>query len=216
MNDIRKLKDKEKGRRCFILANGPSINNYDLSGLKSEITIGINASTLLEEKFGFIQSYYVVSDKRFFDVEMKRQLATYKLSKNTIKIFRKEIIELYPSDIDNVYYVPALERDGFSFDLSRGYHYGCTTVMLAIQLAYYLGIMEIYLLGIDLVYNQDNSRFYPENEIQIDDSRSSVQIFNIVNADLALREKGGVIYNTNPNSLIRNYLHFKDLSSILK
>ncbi|ASP16270.1 DUF115 domain-containing protein [Neisseria sp. 23W00296] len=215
MYDIRKLKDRERGNRCFILANGPSINEYDLSKLKNEVTIGINASTLLSEKFDFTQSYYVVSDKRFFDVAMKKQLATYRLGKNTIKVFRKEIIDVYPNDIDNVYYVSALERDGFSFDLYHGYYYGCTTVMLAIQLASYLGIREIYLLGVDLIYNQENARFYLENEIQIDDSKSSVQIFNIVNADLAIRERGGIIYNTNPKSLIRNYLQFQDLNDLL-
>lgn len=212
---LRKLYNKEKGKRCFILANGPSVNNLDLSKLKDEVVIGMNASTLLEDKHGFFQTYYVVSDLRFFDVEFKKDLATVKLKKDTVKVFRNEIKEIYPKDIENVYYIRPLERDGFSFNLKKGFYYGCTTVMLAIQLAFYLGCDEIYLLGVDLVYKQSEARFYKEDNAQIDDSRASVQILNIVNADTVLRNEFGVkIFNCNPNSLIRNYLEYRDFNDL--
>lgn len=40
---LSKLKEKYKTeKRCFIIGNGPSINNTDLTKLKSEITFGVN------------------------------------------------------------------------------------------------------------------------------------------------------------------------------
>ena len=35
------LKDIHKGQRCFIMGNGPSLKNTDLSKLRNEITFGL-------------------------------------------------------------------------------------------------------------------------------------------------------------------------------
>ncbi len=210
---IKNLYNKELGRRCFILANGPSVKNFDLSKLKNEIVIGMNASTLLEKEFDFVQTYYTVSDTRFFDIEFKKELATTLLHPSTKKIFRKEISR-FCLDEKNTFYVSALERDGFSFNLQKGYHYGCTTVMLALQLAYYLGCKEIFLLGFDLNYSSNSPRFYQESNIQVDDSKASVQILNVANAAIALQNRGTTLYNCNPESLARNYIPYKDFNSI--
>lgn len=212
---IKQLFNIHEGKRCFILANGPSINQLNLSLLKNEISIGINASTLLEEKFDFIQTYYTVSDLRFFDIDYKRELATQKLNQNTICVFRKEIKDIPNLENRNqTFFIPALERDGFSFNLCYGYYYGGTTVMLALQLAYYLGCKEIYLLGLDLNYSSNSPRFYQENTMQIDDAKSSIQIFNISKAAVILKEKGVDVFNCNPASLARNYLPFMDFNNL--
>ena len=39
---LRRLKDKYKGERCFILGNGPSLAKTDLSLLRNEYTFGLN------------------------------------------------------------------------------------------------------------------------------------------------------------------------------
>ena len=41
-NHPRNLRNQELGKRVFILANGPSLNQIDLSLLRSEIVIGMN------------------------------------------------------------------------------------------------------------------------------------------------------------------------------
>ena len=38
----KELKDRHKGGRCFIVLNGPSINNHDLSSLKDEEVFATN------------------------------------------------------------------------------------------------------------------------------------------------------------------------------
>lgn len=212
---IRKFKNKYKDKRCFILANGPSILNHDLNKLNGEIVIGMNASTLLEDSYNFKHTFYTVSDLRFVKNPDKINYCTSLVSDETIKVFRDEVRDVYPIEYSkNSIYIQALERDGFSTNLASGYFYGCTTVMLAIQLAYYIGCNEIYLLGVDLTYSSEQPRFYSEKTIQIEDAFSSIQIKNIHNAHLFLEGNGVHIFNCNPLSMIRNYIPFNSYDSL--
>lgn len=212
---MRELKDKEAGGRAFILANGPSIKEEDLSLLQNEIVIGMNASTMLEKQFNFVSKYYVVSDIRFLNHEEKRQWATTQLHCNTIRILRHELKEYDDFGMKNrSYYVYPLARDGFSKNLNAGFYYGCTTTMLAIQLAYYLGIKTMYLLGCDLKYPSHNPRFYEENNVQVEDSFTSVQISNIVNAAKTIEHEGGKLINCSLKSFLCPYLYSKSFKEI--
>lgn len=50
------LKDSHRGERCFIVGNGPSLKNTDLSLLKNEFAIGMNRVFLASEELGFTQA----------------------------------------------------------------------------------------------------------------------------------------------------------------
>tara|TARA_Y100000004_G_scaffold188423_1_gene242510 strand:- start:866 stop:1576 length:711 start_codon:yes stop_codon:yes gene_type:complete len=52
-------KNKHKGKRCFIVATGSSLNKLDLSLLRNEITIGIN---LILRKEDFVPNYLCIAD----------------------------------------------------------------------------------------------------------------------------------------------------------
>lgn len=206
-NRVSSLRGVSKGRRAFILGNGPSINRENLSCLAGELVIGMNASTLLERRFSFVQDYYVVSDKRFLLHESKRELGTTCLNSETIRVLRRELREIDDPTLEGrTKYVRALKRDGYSRDLSAGYNFGCTTTMLAIQLASYLGCTEIYLLGVDLRYSPEQPRFYTEDEPQMEDSFTSVQIWNIANAYRVLETMGVKLFNCSQDSVLRPYV----------
>lgn len=53
------LKDTHRGQRCFIIGNGPSLKNTDLSKLKNEFTFGMNRVYLAFPEWGFSTSYLV-------------------------------------------------------------------------------------------------------------------------------------------------------------
>lgn len=214
-NNIRNIKDNEEGKRIFILANGPSINQHNLNLLKDEIVIGMNASTLLESQYDFISKYYVISDTRFIQHPEKHSLGTTRLSPETIRVLRRELEEYDDKKILNkTYYVKALKRNGFSENLSAGYFFGCTTTMLAIQLAYFLGAVDIYLLGCDLRYSPESPRFYKEESPQLEDAFTSVQIWNIVNASNLLEKQGKRIINCSPKSFLRSHIEYADFNSL--
>ena len=207
--DIRKLKNKEKGRRAFILGNGPSISNENLANLKDELTIGINGSTFLESNYGFSSQYYVVSDQRFLDHRDKIKFATSDLSQSTLRVFREGIKSPNCNDYKHrTYYIKSLGRDGFSHDLRKGFFFGCSTVNLAIQLAYYLGAKEIYLLGVDLSYTGNQLRFYDEKDPSPVDPYRGTQVHNITTADHELQKEQIGLYNCSKSSVLRPYLGF--------
>ncbi|WP_414924513.1 6-hydroxymethylpterin diphosphokinase MptE-like protein [Pseudomonas sp. IT-P291] len=216
-NSIKSLKNKEAGRRAFILANGPSIAKEDLSILKNELTIGMNASTILEANHDFYSDYYVLSDTRFIAHPEKQHLATTALHPETVRILRAELKEFDNKGLANpTYYVPALQRDGFSKNLHAGYYFGCTTTMLAIQLAYYLGVSEVYLLGCDLRYQAESPRFYAEANPQLEDSFTSIQIWNILNASNLFESEGKKLFNCSEMSFLRPYLEYVSFEQVVK
>ncbi|MED7820126.1 MULTISPECIES: 6-hydroxymethylpterin diphosphokinase MptE-like protein [unclassified Francisella] len=215
-NCVKKLKNAELGKDIYILANGPSIKREDLSLLRDKVVIGMNANPLLEEKFGFVSKYYVVSDARFINHPQKRMMATEMLSPETIRVFRYELKNYDVADLINTtYYVKAIGRNGFSFNLMKGYYFGCTTSMLAIQLAVYLGAKNIYILGMDLKYSGSEPRFYQETEVQEYDSFTSTQIMNVRNAFLLLKDKGINLFNCSYNSLLYPYLPYVEFNQTL-
>ena len=59
MSRLADLRDRENGKRCVLVANGPSLNHMDLSFLKNETVIGLNKIYLGLRQFGFYPKYYV-------------------------------------------------------------------------------------------------------------------------------------------------------------
>lgn len=209
------LRGKERGRRVFVLGNGPSLLTEDLSKLSGELVIGMNASTRLEAEYGFVQKYYCVSDARFLNHPEKRIWATSKLDANTVRVLRRDLNRFDdPIFESKTVYVPHLKRDGFSENLEIGFYYGCSTTMLAIQLAHHLGCQEIFLLGVDLRYSKESPRFYKEKSPQVEDSFTSVQVWNIANAYNVMRSKNVGLYLCSKNSFLRPYIPYRDFGDI--
>ena len=210
MRNSKQLLNREKGKRCFILANGPSLREHNLTLLKKELVIGMNASTILEKEYHYLHTYYVLSDLRFITHPLKRRFATTGLSPETVRILRSELYNYDDNNLKNItYYVKSIGRDGFSDNISKGFYFGCSTTLLAIQLAATLGCDNIYILGLDLSnYIDPKIRFYTEDIIQEYDLFISTQIFNICNAYKELHNKNIKIYHCNKKSLISPYIPF--------
>ncbi|WP_341365699.1 hypothetical protein [Yoonia sp. BS5-3] len=180
-----------------------------MSLLQDETVISMNASTLLESKFGFRSKYYVLSDARFISAPEKRAWATSDLSPNTHRVVRSDLRPIDDETLETrTTYVAPLTRDGFSLNLSRGYYFGCTTTMLALQLAWHLGAKDVYLLGCDLRYPEENPRFYAETTPQLEDAFTSVQLSNIVNAAKVFESQNRQLINCSARSFLRPYLPY--------
>lgn len=209
---IANLKDLEKGKDIFIVGGGPSLLNVDLSYLSNKVVIGMNRSVILEK--GFSSKYYVVSDKRFVENEEKFQDIEKILNTKTF-IFREGLTnDFAKEDKKRVCTTKALGRDGFSRNIARGYYHSCTTTMLAIQVAYYLGAKRIFLLGIDLNYYGSKARSYDIENSEIPDAFLSYQIKNIVNAAIILERESIELINLSEKSFLKPYLKFKSFQNI--
>ncbi|MFM5100815.1 hypothetical protein ACEUA1_03195 [Aeromonas veronii] len=207
---VKDLKNRELGKDIYIVANGHSVNDkVVIEALKGKIVVGMNATPLLSKQYGLDINYYTVSDERFLRDKEKYNIATDLLGKDTVRVFRSELIKHdAPSYIDKTYYVRSLGRDGFSFNLASGFYFGCTTTMFSIQLAAYLGAKNIYLCGVDLQYPRDKPRFYSEREPAPIDNFTCVQIKNIRDAYKKLQQKNIGLFNCSKNSLLTPYIPF--------
>jgi hypothetical protein len=159
---LRRLHNIYLGRRCFVIANGPSLAQTNLSCLASEITIGSNGLFLLCEKMGYLPTFYTVQDQLVaegFAEQLNR-------INGTTKLFPRELAYCLRPDRDTVYfdlrpdsYQRYLDkhanenfRPKFSEHLDKCAYDGCTVTYLNLQLAYYLGCRQIYLVGLDHEY----------------------------------------------------------------
>lgn len=155
---IRTLKDKFKGKRCFILGNGPSLNKCDLKLLKNEYTFGVNGIFYKTEEMGFKPTFYMVEDGHVVDDNLEKINAydpEYKFFPSLYKEKIKNTENTYFFAADLGFYRgdhPFFEKPRFSYDFSEVGYCGQSVTYLNMQLAYYLGFTEVYLIGMDFSY----------------------------------------------------------------
>lgn len=147
---IAKCKNNYEGiDRCFIVATGPSLNRQDVERLRKngEFCIGVNRIFLLESSWQ--PDIYMVTDSVFM-MEEKERINNYHVP---LKIYGDsneppdndgEIVHII-SDVSD-------EPPGFSDNAAQRIYGGGTVTYAAIQFAVYLGIKNIYLLGVDCNY----------------------------------------------------------------
>src|SRR5688572_2335525 len=56
---LKQFKDIHKGKRAFIIGNGPSLKQTDLTKLKNEITFGMNRIYIAFPEMDFETTYFV-------------------------------------------------------------------------------------------------------------------------------------------------------------
>ena len=60
---LRGLKDHYRGRRCFVMGNGPTLLKCDLNQLSGEVTIVSNAHYLIWDRLTYVPTLLTVEDK---------------------------------------------------------------------------------------------------------------------------------------------------------
>lgn len=153
------FKNCYQGEAIWLLGNGPSLNDVDLSFLKDEVTIGTNGIFLASEDFGFNVTHYVVED---FLVAEDRASAIQNLKQSQIWVgnYLDYCLSPLPQAIWlNVSpFLPRLRKvPKFSCDASRILYSGGTVSYLCMQLAYFFGAQRVNLLGFDHSYEEPSS-----------------------------------------------------------
>lgn len=146
---ILKFKNIHAGERCFIIANGPSLKHIDFSLLKNEYTIGMNRIYMMQEQNGFSPTYLAC-------IDIEAQLLQFKEDFNNLEmpVFYNWRVRNKFSRKDNQHFIRDTLTPTFSYDLAfRGFGTGRSVTYLAMQLAYYMGFTEVYLIGKDHSYN---------------------------------------------------------------
>lgn len=181
-----KYKDIHKGKRCFIIGTGPSLNQLsksEIDFLKNEIVFGANSFYKADIVDSITPNYYALFDnlywndeKHFFeDINTKYSfnppvfLTDYRSKKILDNINFREAIFLYSKKIP---------VNKINVNLGGNMYIGQNVINSSIMIAMYMGFKEIYLLGCDynsfatekpqhcyedsdeMVYNTENLAFY--------------------------------------------------------
>lgn len=157
----RIFRDCHKGRRCFVIGNGPSLATQDLSFLSNEITLVTNSFYLhpvISDRWQ--PTYYFLSDPAYFDSSIDPSVfkeITDQIRSTTFFVphFAKDLVldkGVLPAE--QTYFVvtwgefdegkPPVEPD-----LTTSIPGMQTVVQFAILVAMYMGCSQIYLLGLD-------------------------------------------------------------------
>ena len=148
---LREIRNAYRGERCFVIGNGPSLRNTDVRQLKNELTIGSNALFLLFDEMGFLPTFYTVEDR----LVAEDRVAEINRIEGTIKVFPRALSYCLPSDDETIYINFVCGYVGFpkfSAKFDWAVYWGGTVTFLNLQLAYYIGCREVYLIGMDHNY----------------------------------------------------------------
>ncbi|MDB1122429.1 6-hydroxymethylpterin diphosphokinase MptE-like protein [Vibrio algarum] len=169
---IRTFKNKFKGKRCFIVGNGPSLNKIDLTLLESEYTFGVNSIFFKTKEMGFKPTFYAVEDKHVLDDnlnEIKKFDCEYKFFPSFYRDKTSNDGNNFYLPFDVGFYReehPFFEVPRFSKDVSKVVYAGQTVTYFNLQLAFYMGFEEVYLVGMDFDYKIPDSAKISEATIE--------------------------------------------------
>lgn len=152
------------GKRCFVIGNGKTVNDLPMELLKNEVTFGANAVYLMGEKWGWLPTYHCVEDclvaeDRHAEIEfirgwLRQQGVDVTGLREPIKFYCRDQRELMGLGVNKieVNFVRAHSSDGkpwprFSMDCAQEVYWGGTVTYMSLQLAYYMGFSEVYMVG---------------------------------------------------------------------
>jgi hypothetical protein len=152
---VAALKDLHKGERAFIVGTGPSLRISDLDRLKGELTFACNKIYLAFGETEWRPTYYSVVDMVL--AEHNRDA----IGQLDLCMILGRDVRPFLRGTAGVTYVRGRRnplRDGepdpgFSDNLLLGAYGGATVIYFQLQLAYYMGIREIYLIGLDFSFS---------------------------------------------------------------
>jgi hypothetical protein len=145
------LCNRHRGERCFVVGNGPSLNDIDMKRLKGQITLGSNRCYLGYETWGFPFTYWGVYDQ--FQIEEYHLDYEAHVPAETVKFFPAEFWPVLRvaagCPVNSVW--PDPSPRSFSDDPARVYR-GFTVTYMLLQIAAIMGCDPIILIGADHRY----------------------------------------------------------------
>lgn len=146
------LKDKYKGKRGFVIGNGPSLKVDDLDALHNEVTIASNKIYMIFSETAWRPTIYTVADRILWpkinseienhfpiihipDYLDRGGLKSIRYWKSPLTFFKKKC----------------------SIDLTEGAYGGHTVTYENLQIAMHLGLNPIYMIGCDHNYKGEKN-----------------------------------------------------------
>lgn len=153
---FKSCKNMHKGKRCFIIGNGPSLLPEDLDLLKNEITFAFNRIYYIFDQTEWRPTYYMCTDREILSANYKA-IKELDLDNKLISRYARKYIgddeSVKYMMMDRVMLPKKYRMKNISLDISERFSPVPTVACSAMELAIYMGFKEIYLLGMDNNYN---------------------------------------------------------------
>lgn len=164
--NLARFRDKHKGQRCFIVGNGPSLNKMDLELMNSDFSFAVNGIFYKTDECGYRPDYYVVEDRHVVLDNVER-IKSFQPKKGGAKFFSSRYRNLlgggentYFLNFNRGFYEPTssyFEIPRFSPNACDNVYVGQSVTIVNLQLAYWMGFSEVYLIGMDFNYSIPDS-----------------------------------------------------------
>lgn len=230
LRTLCELKDKYKGKRCFVLGNGPSLTKEDVEKLRNEVTFASNRIYKMFAVTDWRPTYFGMIDE---GVAKKEDCVELSKLDCAVKFYLSEGYWAFKKISGNSCYIHSwwqrkyLKKPGFSLDLCKGIYSIATVTYVLIQIAVWMGFTEIYLLGCDNSYrverNKDGSivthnerKSYFGNQGKLETNVGSSWECNIAYeyAEKFSREHDFRIYNATRGGMLESFER-KNLDEVL-
>lgn len=141
---IRSYHNRYQGKRCFVIGNGPSLKDTDMTKLKGEYTFGMNRIYLMFPEMGFPTSFLVCVNDLVIEqtVEDMQNLAIPRFYSWRSRKWLRPAGDLHFLHTTYTGAKFAKQADGRLWE-------GATVTYVCLQLAYYFGFQEVILIGVD-------------------------------------------------------------------
>jgi len=142
---LQQLENIHHKKRCFIIGNGPSLRQTDLTKLQGECTFGLNRIYLLFPELGFPTTYLVSVNDLVLE-----QCVTEMKALDMPKFLAWRARRWFPKDPRVIYLdTDFTGEEDFSRDITGRFFEGFTVTYVALQLAYHMGFDQVILVGVD-------------------------------------------------------------------
>ncbi len=145
---LNQYQSAHKGKRCFVMANGPSLAKMDLSALKDEFTMSMNRAYLLYDDWGFTPTYYICINELVLE-QFANDISNLKMPR-FVNFNRRKNFKNYQNDDTLMFMRVGFKlNDEFKGDITRTVSSGGTVTFACLQLAYFMGFEEVIIIGMD-------------------------------------------------------------------
>jgi len=147
------LKNVHCGQRAFIIGNGPSLRQTDLSKLHNEFTFGMNRIYILFPELGFNTTYFLSINDLVIE-QCRDEILALSVPKfltwRSHRFFSPETFNVQPSiSASPIFLYTTYTGPKFTGDIRGRMWEGATVTYVALQLAFHMGFSQVILIGVD-------------------------------------------------------------------
>ena len=141
-------KNAHRGKRCFIIGNGPSLKKTEIAKLKDEFTFGMNRIYLAFDEWGFKTSFLVCVNSLVIE-QVYQDFQQLRMPKFFSWRSRKLLYPTGRPDDQTHFLFTTYTGPKFETDVAGRIWEGATVTFACLQLAFHMGFEKAILIGVD-------------------------------------------------------------------